>query len=108
MTHILGLIGVPSSAGAHWPGQEQTPAALRAAGLIARLRAGGISLVDHCDLPGCAVALTVPQPPADSRPGSSHRTPSGRPDRADGRCAYGGRARGCFSVRATLGRATRS
>ena len=60
MTHILGLIGVPSSAGAHWPGQEQTPAALRAAGLIARLRAGGISLVDHGDLPGvrCRVDRT--------------------------------------------------
>jgi arginase len=41
MTHTIGLIGIPSSAGAHWPGQEQTPAALRAAGLIARLRAGG-------------------------------------------------------------------
>jgi hypothetical protein len=95
VTHTLGLIGVPSSAGAHWPGQEQSPAALRAAGLIARLRAGGISVVDHGDLPA---VRCVPQPPADSRPGSSHRTPSDRPDRADGRCAYGGRARSCFTV----------
>jgi hypothetical protein len=68
VTHTLGLIGVPSSAGAHWPGQEQTPAALRAAGLIARLRAGGISVVDHGDLPA---VRCVPQPPADSRPGST-------------------------------------
>jgi arginase len=51
MTHIFGLIGAPSSAGAHYPGQEQTPAALRAAGFTARLTAAGISLVDYGDLP---------------------------------------------------------
>jgi arginase len=51
MTHMFGLIGAPSSAGAHYPGQEKTPAALRAAGLIARLTAAGISLVDYGDLP---------------------------------------------------------
>jgi arginase len=32
-----GLIGVPSSAGAHYPGQEKTPATLRAAGIEDRL-----------------------------------------------------------------------
>jgi len=48
---IFGLVGVPSSAGAHYPGQEHTPAALRAAGLQARLRGIGISIVDYGDLP---------------------------------------------------------
>ena len=33
----IGLIGVPSSAGAHWPGQEKAPGALREAGLVERL-----------------------------------------------------------------------
>lgn len=51
MTHVFGLVGAPSSAGARYPGQEQTPAALRAAGLIGRLTAAGISLVDYGDLP---------------------------------------------------------
>jgi len=44
------LIGVPSSAGAHGPGQEQAPAALRAAGLVERLRARGLDVVDAGDL----------------------------------------------------------
>ena len=39
MPRTIGLIGAPSSAGAHWPGQEKTPAALRALGLIERLEA---------------------------------------------------------------------
>jgi arginase len=51
MTHVFGLVGAASSAGAHYPGQEQTPAALRAAGLSGQLTAAGISLVDYGDLP---------------------------------------------------------
>src|SRR5437764_15042100 len=47
----LDVIGVPSSAGAHGPGQEKAPAALRDAGLISRLVAAGVSLEDHGDLP---------------------------------------------------------
>lgn len=47
----IGLIGVPSSAGAHWPGQEKAPQALRAAGLVARLETAGCRVVDHGDLP---------------------------------------------------------
>jgi arginase family enzyme len=35
----FGLLGVPSSAAAHGPGQERAPAALRRAGLPARLAA---------------------------------------------------------------------
>jgi arginase len=47
----LGLIGVPSSAGAFAPGQEQAPRALREAGLVARLAAAGLAAVDHGDGP---------------------------------------------------------
>jgi arginase len=50
MTHY-GLLGVPSSAAAHWPGQEKAPAALRAAGLVAALRDRGATVTDHGDLP---------------------------------------------------------
>jgi arginase len=46
---VLGVIGVPTSAGAFAPGQEQAPAALRAAGLLARLERGGWELRDHGD-----------------------------------------------------------
>ena len=51
MARRIGLIGVPSSAGAHWPGQEKAPAALRAAGLVERLEAAGCAVVDSGDLP---------------------------------------------------------
>jgi arginase len=45
----LGVIGVPTSAGAFAPGQEQAPAALRAAGLLDRLRDAGVEVRDHGD-----------------------------------------------------------
>ncbi len=45
-----GLVGVPSSAGAHHAGQERAPAALREAGLATRLRAGGQAVEDRGDL----------------------------------------------------------
>ena len=47
----LALIGVPSSAGARREGQEEAPAAFRAAGLLERLRAKGLDVVDLGDLP---------------------------------------------------------
>jgi arginase len=47
----LGILGVPSSAAAHWPGQEKAPAALRQAGLLDRLRDTGLEVVDHGDRP---------------------------------------------------------
>ncbi len=47
----VALIGVPSSAGSHGPGAERAPAALRAAGLAARLEAAGYEVVDHGDTP---------------------------------------------------------
>jgi arginase len=50
-TRRIALLGVPSSAGTHGPGQEKAPAALRSAGLIDRLEAADVSVVDHGDLP---------------------------------------------------------
>jgi arginase len=47
----IGLIGVPTSAASHSPGQEKGPAALRRAGLVERLEEAGLSVVDHGDLP---------------------------------------------------------
>lgn len=48
---VFGLLGVPSSAGAHWPGQEKGPAAMRAASLSSELANHGITVEDHGDLP---------------------------------------------------------
>jgi arginase len=45
----LAVVGVPTSAGAFAPGQEQAPAALREAGLLERLRSLGVDLRDHGD-----------------------------------------------------------
>src|SRR3977135_1302743 len=54
VTQMLGprvtVIGAPSSAGAHHAGQEQAPAALRAAGFVDRLRSAGIDVVDLGDV----------------------------------------------------------
>ena len=47
----IALIGIPTSAGSHGPGAEQAPAALRAAGLQARLEAAGFDVSDHGDTP---------------------------------------------------------
>jgi len=47
----VGVIGVPTSAGAFAPGQEQAPAALRAAGLIDALERAGLDVRDHGDRP---------------------------------------------------------
>ncbi len=51
MKKTIALIGAPSSAGAHWPGQEKTPQYLRNAGLVARLEAVGFEVIDYGDLP---------------------------------------------------------
>ena len=42
MPRTIGVIGVPSSAGAHWPGKEKAPRALREAGLVERLESVGL------------------------------------------------------------------
>lgn len=49
MPRRLGLIGVPASAGAFAPGQEQAPVALREAGLVEALSGAGIEVRDHGD-----------------------------------------------------------
>ena len=49
MRHPLGVIGVPTSAGAFAPGQEQAPAALRQARLLESLRRSGADVRDHGD-----------------------------------------------------------
>jgi arginase len=51
MPQTIHLLGVPSSAGAHWPGQEKAPAALRAARLRERLQEWHREVVDRGDLP---------------------------------------------------------
>jgi len=50
----LALIGAPSSAGARQTGQEGAPTALRAAGLLERLRARGLEVADLGDSPTIA------------------------------------------------------
>jgi arginase len=45
----VAVIGVPTSAGAFAPGQEQAPAALREAGLVERLAAAGVGVDDRGD-----------------------------------------------------------
>lgn len=59
----VALLGVPSCAGTHGPGQELAPTALRATGLVERLRAAGAAVTDVGDLP------VVP-----FRPDPQHRT----------------------------------
>ena len=50
MTRALTVIGVPCSAGAHHGGLERAPTALRAAGLLDRLRQAGWEVADAGDL----------------------------------------------------------
>jgi arginase len=58
------FIGVPSSAGAHHAGQELTPDALRAAGLLGRLAEAGVAVTDTGDLPGSVFAADYGHPRA--------------------------------------------
>ncbi|MCL5287375.1 MAG: arginase family protein [Acidobacteria bacterium] len=48
--NLIALIGAPTSAGAHAPGNEKAPAALRAAGLVERLNAAGFMVNDLGDV----------------------------------------------------------
>jgi arginase len=45
----VGVIGVPTSAGAFAPGQEAAPAALREAGLVEALAGTGLAVIDRGD-----------------------------------------------------------
>ena len=51
MKNTLEIIGIPTSAGATGLGQEQAPAALRAAGLVEAIRAMGHDVIDRHDDP---------------------------------------------------------
>jgi arginase len=62
------IIGVPSSAGAHHAGQERAPDALRAAGLLDRLRAAGDSVTDAGNLPGAVFAADRDHPDGRNLP----------------------------------------
>ncbi|GEK19756.1 arginase family protein [Cellulomonas xylanilytica] len=61
----LGILGVPSSAAAHAPGLERSPAALRAAGLVTALARSGRRVVDHGDT---SVARWRADPPERTNP----------------------------------------
>lgn len=47
----IALIGAPSSAAAFQPGTEKAPAALRAAGIVERLKNAGFEVTDYGDCP---------------------------------------------------------
>jgi arginase len=47
----IAILGAPTSAGAHAPGQERAPEALREAGLVDRIRTRGVGVHDLGDLP---------------------------------------------------------
>jgi arginase len=49
LSRPLGVVGVPTSAGAFAPGQEQAPRALREAGLVEKLRRSGVDVRNHGD-----------------------------------------------------------
>ena len=51
MSKSIGLIGAPTSAGAFAPGRRMRRPRLRDAGLVARLRAAGVDVVDLGDTP---------------------------------------------------------
>ncbi len=52
MQRKISVVGAPSSAGAYAPGQEKAPDALRAMGLIEKLRAHDLDLTDLGNVPG--------------------------------------------------------
>lgn len=51
LVRSIGLLGVPTTAGSHHPGQEKAPDALRAAGLVESLRATGRQVRDFGNVP---------------------------------------------------------
>ena len=62
MAGPLALVGVPTSAGTHGPGQEKAPGALRAAGLVPALEAAGAEVRDEGDLPVAMYRAAVADP----------------------------------------------
>ncbi len=64
----LTVLGVPTSAGAHHAGQDGVPGALRATGLVERLRAGGVDVEDGGDLAGEVFTVDNANPTHQSLP----------------------------------------
>lgn len=60
----IALLGAPVSAGAHAPGPERAPLALRQAGLVERLMAAGFEVTDMGDIPQHAFAVDDESPRA--------------------------------------------
>ena len=67
MSRALTVIGVPCSAGAHHAGLERGPAALRAAGLLDRLRRAGYEVSDAGDLAPQVFTADTAHPRARNR-----------------------------------------
>ena len=75
---MISLIGAPGDAGANRPGACQGPQALRAAGLLLRLRSQGLEVRDCGDLQGPAYpGLDVGFLGPDIAPGVSAPVPGG-------------------------------
>lgn len=64
----IGIIGVPSSAGARQTGQEQAPRAYRKAGLIEFLHSAGLSVIDFGNLPETQFRPDQQHPKAQNLP----------------------------------------
>lgn len=62
MTRRYSLLGVPSAAGTHGPGQDLAPSAVRAAGLLQELRDRGVEVEDHGNLPAVRFAPDAANP----------------------------------------------
>src|SRR4029077_17796193 len=57
----VSVLGVPTSAGSHNPGQDRAPAAGRAVGLIGALEAAGLDVEDRGDLPATPYRPVEPE-----------------------------------------------
>jgi arginase len=84
------VIGAPSSAGAHTPGVEKAPAALRGAGLLDALGRGGREPDDHGDVPGFRWRPDVRRPRAQNAAAVA-RVATSVADAVQAAVAHGGR-----------------
>ncbi|GAB7051782.1 arginase family protein [Catenuloplanes indicus] len=87
MDAAWGIVGVPSSAGAHTPGVEKGPAAIRRAGLAGLLPGGA---ADHGDVPGARWRPDRARPAAKNA-GEVARVAAGTADAVAGVLARGQR-----------------
>jgi arginase len=64
----VGVLGVPSSAGARRPGQGRAPGAFRRAALLEQLRSAGLAVRDYGDLPEARYTPDPASPQAQNVP----------------------------------------